>query len=592
MARAKTGRKTEDAMTPITRIYSYGARLVSEPEPVIDQVRASLRYRNALVAQERARRERSDEAIRLHYPGLAALALAAETAEASLESAREKIRAGNAQAGRKRGGDLADLRATNRSAWAAFKAAKTAAYSDPVCLAALTEINTWDGAERRKLRSECGVFWGTYLKTEESMREARKGPPPRFRPHWTWHGKIAVQIQGGATWGELLEGHGQCEVESVPLSEGASATGRRSKRPFMLARLRIGSDRRKPIWATWRFSMHRPLPVGARITWVQAIRRRVGTHDEWSIQFTCDFAAGVRADTATATGLAGIDLGWRKLEDGSLRVAYIAGDDFAQDVTIPPDQIDRVRKCDDLESIRDRQFNEERAWLANWLVAATVPDWMREATETLAQWRSQARLAALVIRWRGERFDGDSEAFGHVEAWRQQDKHLLDWAAYQRRGFELWRKDHYRRLAARLRWRFDRLAVEDTDWAAMARIPPAEDDTDEINRRWWMRIAAPGLLRECIEAGHPEVVRVPASKTTTTCSKCAAGPIEGWDAMRQLDLVCASGHRIDQDRNAALNVFALASGAVVTRKNTQENRPKRVRKKTRSKVAPEVREGE
>ncbi len=575
-----------------TLVYAYGARIVSDPQPVMDQIRASLRYRNALVAQEIARRERSDEAIRLHYPGLAALALAAETAKSSIEAARDKIRADNTKAGRKRGGDLAELRGTNREAWAAFKAAKKAAYADERCRAALEEIQSWDGAERRKLRAECEAYWGTYIQTERSMCDARKGPPPQFRPHWMWHGKIGVQLQGGATWGDLLEGHGQCEVEALPL---ASTTGRRSKRPFMLARLRIGSEgprNRVPIWATWRFSLHRPLPVGARIKEVAAVRRRVGTHDEWSMQFTIE-CERTRADTATANGSAGIDLGWRMLEDGSMRVAYVAGSDGTrEELTIPADRISRWTKCDSLESIRDREFNAAREVFASWLASATVPDWMREATETLAQWRAQARLAALVIRWRAERFDGDGEAFDRAEAWRKQDKHLMDWAAYQRRNCEAWRLDTYRRFAARLRWTFRRIAVEGIDWRDLAQKPQAEDDTESINRRFWMRIASPGLLRKCIEAGHPDVVRVGAEHTTTTCSICGSAPIEGWDAMRNLYLVCKSGHRIDQDENAAINLLALASDAVESAEKPLKKRAPRVRKKPRSQPGSQVGAGE
>jgi hypothetical protein len=544
-----------------SRVYAYGARSPLENADLVgDQLDRALRYRNGLVQLELWRRAQVEAVLAPEAPWLSGLSERVAALEADLHDARAAIRRQNSRQRRRDPARAAvrtatEIRTELRSARAELRAARKAAFTDPVVQARMAALDEECRARGKVLRAESGLYWGTYLTVERALRAAGSGAPPRFRGRQA-PGQIAVQLQGGASWEEILEGTGQCRVEVLPLPEGATPGGRRSKRPRAILHIRVGSEgprNRTPVWAQVPIVLHRPPPADARIKWVMVVRRQVGTHDQWGVQFVLARESWERSDTGEARGTVAVDLGWRTMEDGSMRVAYALGDDgWSGELTIPQEQLDRWRKPDDLRSERDREFARIRTELEVWLGEVEVPEWLGEATAALPTWRSPARLAALAIRWRGERFSGDEDVYHALEAWRTKDKRLYDWEAHQRQGCLRWRDDHYRRWAASLRRRYARVLVEDTDWGKVTGRPPAETDTD-FRRADRARIASPGRLRDLIEEGCDDVVRVPAADSTRLCSLCGAGPARDWDRASEIDYRCEGGHRLDQDRNAARN---------------------------------------
>lgn len=105
--------------------------------------------------------------------------------------------------------------------------------------------------------------------------------------------------------------------------------------------------------------------------------------------------------------------------------------------------------------------------------------------------------------------------------------------------------------------------MEDTDWRQLMRRPPAEEDTESLDRRYEARLASPGLLRESLRHGHPQVLEASAVDSTRTCSVCGAGPASDWDAVAELVYRCTAGHRMDQDENAARNLLSTHTGGEV-----------------------------
>lgn len=571
-------------MADDTRVYRYGAK---PPSSGVDaywrEEREMHRLRNAIVEIERKRRERAEAVVRETCPEIQATAERLAEIDASVEEARARIKLSNARSrsrdpeGTEAARIVKELRAEKRMivgrhdkddpACACWKCRRRAAYQSvrPV----LDKVDAEAKAAEKALYAERAVSWCDYNAVMEDLSSRRRGAPPRFLPWRGERGRVVVQIIGGARWEDLLSGVTQARVEPLPLPANATLGGRRSRRPWHVLHLRVGRDVRGEDGGEWiavRFALHRPLPSGGRIQQVYLVRRRIGTDDEWSVQFAVRSPSVVPADIATAAGSCGVDLGWRQMEDGSLRVACLYGENGRrEELRIPSGKLDGLRKADSLRSIRDREFDAVRAVLGAWLSEHDAPDWLRERTATMAQWRSCARLASVVLAWRSERFAGDDEIYRRVEAWRAQDKHLCDWESHQRQKFVRWREDLYRRFAARLRWSYETVVVEDTDWRDLMVTPPAEDhdEPERLNRRWWARAASPGRLRQCMEHGHPSVVRVPAEYTTRSCSVCGAGPATGWDAREELIYRCEAGHAMDQDENAARNLCAHASGPVV-----------------------------
>lgn len=556
------------------RVYDYGAKLDPATAPLVyEQIDRAWRYRNDLVALELDRRAGFERVVAEADPRLVELDAMIAKEEAGITAIRDAIRRANSVERRKAPDPesrslIREARQRVKVLRAERKERRAAIAANTAVRAALDGLDAVTLEAAKRLRADSGLHWGTYLVVDQSLGGVRSGAPPRFIRRADWQGQVAVQIQGGASWGDLLAGHGQAKIEALPLPENATPGGRRSKRPWHRLHIRVGSEGRSraPVWATATFALHRPVPADARVKWIRLARRRTGTVDHWSVQFVLARSNGwAKPDTTEARGAAALNLGWRSFPDGSLRVAYVVDDEGrSEELALPPELLSRERKAADLQSIRDQRFDLARAALAHWLDTADVPEWLREATATLRQWRSTARLAALALRWADARFSGDAEVFDALEAWRAKDRHLYDWQAHARLSFQRGRREIYRRFAARLRWRYERVYLPDTDWRAFLRTPAAEEDTEALNRRAQARLASPGMLRETVESGHPCAERVKSANTTRTCSVCGAGAHPDWDGASGVTYRCAAGHEIDQDRNGATNLLRLASGGVVS----------------------------
>ena len=553
-----------------TRVYSYGAKPPQgeSADRIYGQIDAGWRYRNDLVAIELERRARSEAIVREYDPRIRDLDTRIDALGEELGEVRDAIRERNTKRRKRDPGEELSERAREikgnlRAQQKEHRSLRRAMFRKDS--PARTDLDQADAEARdavKRARAESGLHWGSYLVVEQSLSGIRSGAPPRFVRRADWNGQVAVQIQGGASWEDLVEGHAQLRLEKEPLPPEAKPGGRRSKRPYWRAHIRVGSEgtgNRTPIWATVRFVLHRPIPADARVKWVRLTRKRHGTDEKWNVQFVLSRAAGWEPqDTSEAVGAAGVDMGFRRMEDGSLRVAYAVGEDGAvEELRIPPEQLGRWRKAEELRSTRDQNFDRARDELVGWLEGRSVPEWLPEKAAHLSQWRSTARLASLAIMWRSNRFDGDEEAYSALEAWRKQDKHLFDWEGASRAGYARWRKDHFRRFAARLRWRYETLVVDDTNWTQILERPDPEDDTEGgwMNRRAQLRLASPGFLREALEDGHPQVLRSPARDLTRTCASCGGEPDPEWDPVRELTYRCVAGHHRDQDENAALNLL-------------------------------------
>lgn len=572
-----------------TRVYTYGAK---RPHEGLDaywaEERAMHRLRNALVEIELDRRMAARDAVLARFPEIAEAEERIAAIDAEIESLRAEIRRRNSAERRRRPADdpatrrIAELRDERREvagkhdpsaeSCECLRCRRRRAYADPDLAGELAHIEEEARVRTKALYAGREMSWANFNAVRQAAGSMRSGPPPRFLPWTGARGRVVVQIQGGATWDDLVAGHRQVKVTPLPLPANARPDGRRSRRPWHELRLRIGRDARgddQSRWVAVRFALHRAIPADARIQQVWLVRRRAGVSDTWSVQFVLARAAGWgRPDTVEATGACGVDLRWRQIEDGALLVAYVEGQDgHREELVLPRGKLDRLRYADHLRGIRDREYDAAKAVFLQWLSEnEDAPDWLREETASLDRWRSKARLARLVLRWRENRFDSDSEIYARMEAWRAQDRHLADWEAAQRRNFERWRLDLYRRFAARLRWSYETAILEDVDWRSLLARPPAEeqDEPEVMNRRWFARVASPGLIRQLIQDSIGDTRLVPAADTSRRCSVCGDDPAGDWDQASETEYRCRNGHRMAVWRNAARNLLSAASGEVVS----------------------------
>ena len=403
----------EDAATPGTtvRVYEYGLRPPTEgAERVRAQLAAAHRYRNTLVEIERARRAAVREleaasGLRAALDDVDAAAKLSETAYAAVRAHRGTERTRKVPPA---------LAAALTAARAAEKEARTALTAkrkelreraDYVAARARLDATALDLA--KNARANCGVFWGTYLLVEQAHEQACKATPlwefaaPKDPPfvRWTGEGAVGVQLQGGRTVAEIAADT-QVRLDDAPLAPGADPASRRSQtRPRKFLSLRVGSEGRAPVWATFPMEMHRPFPPGARVKRVDVHVRRIGPRERWTVKFTVEIP---KPDARCGAGIVAVHLGWRGVADG-VRVATYRGDGMAEaaEVRLDAAMLARMDRPDELRGTRDRLFNEARAAFVALLKrpGADVPDGVRERGKTAHAWRSPGRLAALVRGW-------------------------------------------------------------------------------------------------------------------------------------------------------------------------------------------------
>jgi len=542
-----------------SRIYSYGAKeAIENADRVAEQMRLAHRYRNKLVELELERRKKVDATLLRLSPELTAVDTALANAVKSLTDTRTALSKLNAQA-RSRKNRPPELVAAIDAAKLLVKTLREqrktlrkTLFESPEWKTEQQTINEEANAAQRAARESCGVFWGSYLHVEQSMSGIRSGAPPKFK-RWDGDGHLAVQIQGGMTPEEAFSGKdSRIQIDPMP------TTGNKMQRKRTRIKFRIGSNGRDPIWAIIPLVLHRPIPPDARIKWVHLIRHRIATHCQWRVQFVLSKESWERTDQAKY-GTVGIDVGWRMMDDGSMRVAYWTGEDGKQgELRLPADWLGEYRRTEKIHGHRDDNFNAIKSILLDHFGKLTPPDWLAEAAKTLGQWRSTARLAALALKWRENRFAGDETAYGEIETWRKRDKHLFEFEANLRDQLFARRLDIYRNFAANMRRAYHTAVLEDLDLRDFHVLPEVENEAPNGALREHTRDAALSILIRCIKDSMAKTIEVDPKDTTRKCDKC--GTIQDWDR-RELRRICVTC-KIDADQDALASRNLLASGSV------------------------------
>lgn len=550
----------------MTVVYEYGCRAPTEgAELVREQMSLAHRYYNKLIEIETERRAATEAA----FMSIAAYSEAVDRL-AAVEDRLETVRARIAEikATARRDVDTPDFdlsarewRAARKVAAADLRAARAGAKKELVDRLAV--VNEAAAQAKRDARGASEVYWGTYLVVEQAAQAACSGPTLHFA-RWDGSGHLAVQIQKGIATEDLMGS--DMRVRLDPLDPDAythPSRGERTRRQRTFLRLRVGSEGRAPIWAVLPVILHRPMPRG-RVKWVHLLRRRVEAKEVWRVQIVVDTDERVED---CGQGVVGIDLGWRVTPEG-LRVATAAGDGIER-LVLRDDVGGALRHSDGLRGTRDDNLTAILGSLRGWLHArmSTLPPWLAEATTYLHQWRSQARLAALALRWRTERFAGDEDGFAQIEAWRKQDKHLWTWETHERDRALGRRREQYRVWAAELARRYEIVVLEAFDLRAVAEQKPQEEDKDDnAGARHNRQLAAVSTLRSAIVNAFRRrggiVIMAPSVNTTRQCHGCRQ--ICEWDQEQLLRHRCEHcGAEWDQDDNAARNLRDYASADVV-----------------------------
>lgn len=439
-----------------TRVYRFGCRgPIEGADVVFDQLRRAHTYRNRLVEIERTKRGTIRQALDT-IADVAPLVEERDRLVAELERVRAAHKASK-QAKRKESvstlaSEKSALTAALKAARASLAAARMARKDDPGARRIIEEAERKAKADAKAAPAECGVYWGTYLQVNRAHAAAcappkRKKTPPKtplapwhLRPafvRWSGEGCVAVQLQNGCSMERLCSGRDR-QVHLGPVDptlvrgplqreEGSRrCDSSRGVGPRLL-RLRVASEGRDPVWASFVVFVHREIPPDCSVKWVVITRQRVGTIYHWAVHFTVEHDLELPRVHALPT--VALNFGWRRMSTGcagafELRIAYAVlggADGPREELRLPSDLVAKMEHARSILSLRDKlfdAFHPRAVEMAKALRAsADVPEWFAHAEDTLFKWKSADRLWRFVMRWRGSRFDGDADVFARRPEW-------------------------------------------------------------------------------------------------------------------------------------------------------------------------------
>jgi transposase len=554
------------------RVYRFGLlRPTVNGDKVREQMWLAHRYRNTLIEIERGRRDalrslllESDLRTRELTEIVEKSLVAKENAEKDLRSSRAKTRSRSESVDEKE--RVKSTRKTHSEAVKALREHRKSVRDSGVLVDGEAKINELANELKRSARKYCGVYWGTYLLAEAAADASHKELPlydgaepnnPKFLRR-TPNGNVGVQLQGGLPAETIFGQDTQIRVAQVPEAAWYSTSrGERRRLSRTTLFMRIGSIKGKPVWAEWPMVMHRPLPENSVIKMATVSLRAVGPQEEWSVHINLD-TTNVRPAESKAEGALAIDIGWRMIGN-EIRVATWH-DSFGKtgEFRLSQTLLDSLHKDEDLRSIRDKNFNVVRETLIQWKKVSAVPEWLGKTTSTLSQWRSIARLSAVVLKWKKARFENDQEIFDTLEKWRYNDYHLWKWEANQRSQSHRQRRDVYRNFAASLANTYETVILEKLDLKQFAvRKPvdePAENETARSNRHLVSISDLRGAIENAYTGKSRKVDLEDPTDTTTTCFEC-----KKINALVDPDVImhtCEFCFAVwDRDENAAKNLL-------------------------------------
>ncbi len=537
-----------------------------------------------------------------------------------------------------------------RSTWAAVCAM-------PTRRALVRELNERRWRMDKDARALKPVAWGTgqlvelaaltAAKTTHQYDGAEVNLPNYVR--FCGEGSIGVQVQNGISVAKAFDRTDRrIQLKDVTDNSMLShPTSKRSqKRRYVELRFRIDSDdSRRPIWVTFQFVMHRPLPPMGAIKAVAVHLRHIGPREEWSVTFTVELPAGVYKEPC-GEGMVAINFGWRVM-DGGFRMATCVreGTKTPSHFILANKMISSLRYNEHLSSVRDTCFNAARhatisllartpcnlpqavtdlllnnakkeslsglaRLAANWCtangIAVTTSDLLigavRAKAKDISYWKAIGKLASLVMAWC--RATGivvhhpdylawteppvTAWTLRDLAIWRYHDHHLWEWEKSQQTKSRRSRNDQYRNFAAKLAREYDTLLIDTFKIPKVAEKPEIEDEDEMDNQHASTnrQTSAPSILRDAIReaflARGGKIEEVGSEYNTLRCHNC--DHIDEWTpAVTLLHTCSACGMTWDQDLNNTLNLFKRLQAQKMGAIKVATKRPKRIVARRRAK---------
>lgn len=385
-----------------------------------------------------------------------------------------------------------------------------------------------------------GLYWANYNFVRDrheaavkAVRGRRKMGLPsalRFRPWNGGEGTLVVQLQRQAgtparTPEVIADSSGKYRnvAHLTPAHDPthwATLTRPEQRKERMgTLRFRIGANEEAGIVEMPVF-IHRPIPPEADICFMEIKRMRLGRR---YFSFVSVVVRLPVTPLRTEGHKIAMHVGWRALDDRSLRVAVVAGattppppslDGVVRrhvgwsEIVVPAWYRDQIEYVHSLSSIRGKNLDIMKKWFLQWL--EEHPDHGIAGIETLERWRSADRFAALILRLIEEQAM-DDQALAYLKAWWVQDIHVREIEDNLRAKVIARRNNAFCNVAAWLLDQAGLLVIDNYNIARISRKPDLTEADHEAHRasRANRVLAAPGRLRQSmIDGAHRRGVQV------------------------------------------------------------------------------------
>lgn len=599
---------TSDA-TPQVRVWRYGARKgVSIPPEVDEQLRLAHELREHLVELAFAR-ERAIAAVWAAHSEVAKAERTVETTQAQLDKLLQRA-AKERRNGRKRATEselreqIVEARRARREAIAMARKTKNEAYV--TVGPALYEARDAERAARKAAYGEFvqsqGLYWATFnnvhrkhvLADRRVAVKRKQGLPAQLRHHrYDRTGRIAVQLQResnkpertaellctpASPWWGVLRLPEVAATDPEGWDGLSRAEQRRRGRASIAVRVYSREDGSPFLWEI-PVQIHRPLSTGAEVLAAEVVITRVATERRVSVNLT----TRTRAAPGRAGPIVAVDIGWRAMPDGSLRVGYWRASKRAAQPVRVPEHLAGVLHVD--ASRREGEIRIPASWRQLQRRAARIQsgrdkdlDRIKERTATqlkrhpqlaealdlapadVLRWRSPARMVSLGRRL--EELGRAPKLREQIRAWARHDRRLWQWEANEREQLALRRRDAYRAIAALLTRTWPHVLLETRFVSDVTRRPRSEEiDTHQAEHaRAAAKLAAPAELADVIRTAATSrggtVTEIDPALTTRRHHTCQQAVQSETNTAASAMVECRHcGVAFDQDQNAAINML-------------------------------------
>ena len=354
------------------------------------------------------------------------------------------------------------------------------------------------------------------------------------------------------------------------------------KRFHLKLKVAGGQKKDSKVYAEFDLLMHRPIPEGAQINNAKLMRIRTGDRYKYTVNFSV--RVPVAEPVKQKPNAIGVDIGFRKIDDKSIRAATIAGtsNKFPR-MTVGLDQeyLDRIDHIEALQTKIDRTATELGKKIKPLLKAGSI----------LPENHSRYRFVRAIARAPNNVTMSLEQAY-KLGSWLKNnpselphkivDQVLVWWDENARDYREMhnlrrktlaWRKEQYRILAYELVNHGLPIGIEAIDLSQFAEVK--DKDNKLSNRALSQRFLVSnseliGAIKNAAQREGVPVFEVSAAYTSKTCSACGFVYKE---LKAELDWECPEcGVVHDRDENAAVNIARAALKKTTSGKSKVANR--------------------